>query len=324
MRSLSGIKPTGKIHLGNYFGAIKQFIENQDKYENFYFIPDYHSLTSNPSKSQLEEDSFDIVVAYLALGLNPEKSTIFFQSSVKEHCELTWILSNITPLPLLQRAHAYKDALSKNKILNSAVFFYPVLMAADILMYDADVIPVGKDQKQHVEIARDLAIKFNNIYGETFKLPEPYILENSKVVPGTDGNKMSKSYNNTIKIFGTDKEIKESIMGIVTDSKSVEEPKEPKTCNIFKIYKLFLSKEEENNLKKRYKKGNVGYGTLKKELLEIFMEYFKEARKKREELLKNREYIEKVLKDGANRARFIAEKKLKIVKEKIGLLGRKY
>lgn len=324
MRSLSGIQPSGTLHIGNYFGAIKQFIENQNKYEGFYFVADYHALTSHPKAENLTKNTYDIILDYLALGLDPEKSTIFLQSDVPEHTELTWFLTNVTPVALLERAHSYKDKTSKGIAANHGLFTYPVLMAADILMYDPDIVPVGKDQKQHVEITRDIAIKFNNSYSEIFKLPEPKIMESVAVVPGTDGQKMSKSYNNTIEMFASKKQLKKQVMGIVTDSTPLEEPKDPETCNVFALYKLFASKEKQEEMRQNYLAGNYGYGHAKKELLNTILEYFAPYREKREELENNMDYVKQVLADGAKKARTIAIEKIKTIKKELGLVGNIY
>lgn len=323
-RSISGIQPSGILHLGNYFGAMKQFIDNQKQYEGFYFVADYHSLTSLTDPKTLRENSYNIVLDYLALGLDPEKSTIFLQSDVPEHTELTWLLSNITPVGLLERGHSYKDKTSKGFSANTGLLTYPVLMAADILMYDADVVPVGKDQKQHLEMARDIAIKFNQQYEvELFKLPEPQILESLAVVPGTDGQKMSKSYGNTINMFASKKELKKQVMSIVTDSTPLEEPKDPDN-NIVKLYELFATKEAVQEMKDKFTAGNYGYGHAKNELLNAILEYFKEAREKREELANNMEYVQSILDQGSKRARAIAIEKIKAAKVAVGLAGNIY
>lgn len=323
-RSISGIQPSGILHLGNYFGAMKQFIDNQDKYEGFYFIADYHSLTSLTDPKTLKENSYNIVLDYLALGLDPEKSTIFLQSDVPEVTELSWLFSNVTPVGLLERGHSYKDKTAKGFSPNTGLLTYPVLMAADILLYNADVVPVGKDQKQHLEMTRDIAMKFNQQYGvELFKLPEPMILESLAVIPGTDGQKMSKSYGNTINMFASKKELKKQVMSIVTDSTPLEEPKNPDN-NIVKIYELFASKEKVEEMKQKFLAGNYGYGHAKNELLEAILEYFKDAREKREELAKNPEYIESVLKKGAEKARSIARKRIQEAKKAVGLIGNAY
>lgn len=323
-RSLSGIQPSGVLHIGNYFGAIKQFIDNQGEYEGLYFVADYHSLTTSPTPENLRENSYNIVLDYLALGLNPEKSTIFFQSDVPEHTELYWFLSNLTPVALMERGHSYKDKIDKGFSPNMGLLSYPILMAADILIYDSDVVPVGKDQKQHLEMARDIAIKFNEKYGgEYFKLPEPLILKDSAVVPGVDGQKMSKSYNNTINMFATKKELKKQIMSIVTDSTPLEEPKDPEN-NITQLYSLFATKEQVEEMKDKFRRGNYGYGHAKNELLEAILEYFKDARDRREDLVNNPEKVKKILKEGAEKARKIAKEKLIEVKKTIGLLGNAY
>ncbi|MGL4868074.1 MAG: tryptophan--tRNA ligase [Cetobacterium sp.] len=323
-RSISGIQPSGILHLGNYFGAMKQFIENQKNYEGFYFIADYHSLTSLTNPQSLREDSYNIVLDYLALGLDPEKSTIFLQSDVPEHVELMWLLSSITPVGLLERGHSYKDKVTKGFSANTGLLTYPVLMASDILMYDADIVPVGKDQKQHLEMTRDIALKFNQQYEvELFKLPEPQILESLAVIPGTDGQKMSKSYGNTINMFASKKELKKQVMSIVSDSTPLEEPKNPDN-NIVKIYELFATKEEVQIMKDKFIAGNYGYGHAKTELLNAILEYFKEAREKREELANNMEYVEAVLAKGAAKARAIAQEKITAAKKAVGLAGNAY
>lgn len=323
-RSISGIQPSGILHLGNYFGAMKQFIDNQDSYEGFYFIADYHSLTSLTDPKTLRENSYNIVLDYLALGLDPEKSTIFLQSDVPEHTELTWLLSNITPVGLLERGHSYKDKTAKGFSANTGLLTYPVLMAADILMYDADIVPVGKDQKQHLEMTRDIAMKFNQQYEvELFKLPEPQILESLAVVPGTDGQKMSKSYGNTINMFASKKELKKQVMSIVTDSTPLEESKNPDN-NITKLYELFATKEQVEEMKAKFVAGNYGYGHAKTELLNAILDYFKDARERREELVNNMEYVEEVLAKGAIKARTLAKEKITKAKLAVGLAGNAY
>ena len=322
-RSLSGIQPSGILHLGNYFGAIKQFIESQDKCEGLYFVADYHSLTSGTSPESLRENSYNVVLDYLALGLDPEKSTIFLQSDVPEHTELYWILSNLTPVALMERGHSFKDKIEKGISPNMGLLSYPILMAADILIYDTDIVPVGKDQKQHVEMTRDIAIKFNEKYGEMFKLPEEKILENTAIVVGVDGLKMSKSYNNTINMFLSKKELKKQIMSIVTDSTPLEEPKDPEN-NIVKLYSLFVTPEKVQEMKNKFKAGNYGYGHGKNELLETVLEYFKEARERREEFAANPELVNEILRKGAEKARGLAKNKIIEVKKMVGLLGNRY
>ncbi|EEY34890.1 tryptophan--tRNA ligase [Pseudoleptotrichia goodfellowii] len=320
MRSLSGIQPSGNLHIGNYFGAIKQFVEFQDKYEGLYFLANYHALTSSPKGEDLKRNTVNAILDYLALGLDPEKSIIFLQSDVPEHTELSWILANVAPMGLLERAHSYKDKTAKGIKPNVGLFTYPILMAADILMYDPDVVPVGKDQKQHVEITRDIAIKFNETYGkEVFKLPEEKIVENVAVVPGVDGDKMSKSYGNVINMFIPKKEIKKQIMGIVTDSTPLEEPKNPDN-NITKLYSLLATEAEVEEMKRKFSEGNYGYGHAKNELFEKFIDYFNPFIEKREKLEKNIDYVYDVLKEGAFKARSIAQKKMEEVRSTVGLL----
>ena len=323
MRSLSGIQASGVLHIGNYFGAIKQFVENQEKNEGLYFIADYHALTSLRDPKAVRENTLNAAMDFLALGLDPEKSIIFVQSDVPEHTELMWILMNITPVGLLERAVSYKEKVEKGLSPNAGLLTYPVLMAADILMYDPDIVPVGKDQKQHIEMARDIATKFNGEYGETFKLPEEETLKEVAVVPGTDGQKMSKSYGNTIQMFATKAELKKQVMSIVTDSTPLEEPKDPEN-NITKLYELFATKEELAEMKRKFSEGGYGYGHGNTELLNKILEYFGEARAKREELVKNPEYLEEVLRKGAKKARAMAIEKLKEVKKAVGLIGDVY
>lgn len=325
-RSLSGIQPSGTLHLGNYFGAMRQFIENQNsgKYEGFYFIADYHALTSLTNPEVLRESTKNIILDYLAIGLDPEKSTLYLQSDVPEHVELSWLLSNITPVGLMERGHSYKDKVAKGLFPNTGLLTYPILMACDILIYDTDVVPVGKDQKQHLEMTRDLAMKFNQQYNvDFFKLPEPLILDELAIVPGTDGQKMSKSYGNTINMFAPKKVLKKQVMSIVTDSTPLEEPKNPDN-NVSQLYKLFVTEEKYQEMREKFKAGGYGYGHAKKELLEAILEYFKEARARREELEKNPSYVEEVLKKGALKARTIAIKKVTEAKKIVGLMGNVY
>ncbi|MBQ3436935.1 MAG: tryptophan--tRNA ligase [Fusobacterium sp.] len=323
-RSLSGIQPSGILHLGNYFGAIKQFLDFQNTYEGFYFIADYHSLTSLTEPKSLTENTYNIVLDYLALGLDPNKSTIFLQSNIPEHVEMMWLLSNVTPVGLLERGHSYKDKLAKGFFPNTGLLTYPVLMASDILMYDSDLVPVGKDQKQHLEMTRDIAMKFNQQYGvEFFKLPEPLILDDSAVIPGTDGQKMSKSYGNTINMFASKKNLKQQVMSIVTDSTPLEEPKNPDN-NIAKIYALFNNINKQNELKEKFLAGGFGYGHAKNELLESILEYFGEAREKREKLKENMNLVHEILNEGSKKARIIAIEKIKKAKEIVGLVGNIY
>ncbi len=326
MRALSGIKPTGTLHIGNYFGAAKQFEMMQEKsFEGYYFIADCHTLNSYPEPEELTKNTWNIVMDYLAFGLDPDKSVIFLQSQVPEVVELAFILGNYTPMGLLQRAHSYKDKTAKNEAVNVGLFYYPLLMAADILLYKSNVVPVGKDQKQHVEIARDIAEKFNLHYQkDVFVLPEPYIPEDVAIVPGTDGQKMSKSYGNTIEMFAEMSTIKKQIMGIVTDSTPLEDPKDPETCNVYNIYKLFVDKERSEDMAQKLRAGGYGYGHAKKELLAAFHEFFEPMRAKRTELEKNRELVEKVLKEGCEKARAVAIETIKEVKKTVGLVGNIY
>src|SRR3990167_3684395 len=254
---LSGVKPTGRPHIGNYFGAMKQFVDLQDGYECLFMIADYHALNFIQNKEEMHDNIVDLTLDYLAIGLNPKTSVIFRQSDVPAHTELAWIFDTITTMPYLMRAHAFKDAEAKDKEISVGTFNYPMLMAADILLYDTDVVPVGQDQKQHVEYARDTAQKFNRIFGETFKLPEPFILPHVETVPGTDGRKMSKSYGNTIPLFATDEEIKKAVMSIPTDSKGVDEPKNPDESIIFSIHKLLLDADKLKDLRTKYEKGGM-------------------------------------------------------------------
>ncbi len=320
-RILSGVQPSGKTHVGNYLGAIRQHIEMQKDYECFLFIADLHALTTVRDAELMRKQSYELAVAYLALGLDPKKTAFFKQSSLPEHAELCWIFDCITKMPFIERAHAWKDAQAKGKKeVTVGLFNYPVLMSADILLYQPDLVPVGKDQKQHVEIARDIATNFNQTFGETFKLPDAFIKEDVAVVPGTDGQKMSKSYGNTIDLFGTDSELKKQVMGIITDSTPLEEPKNPETCNVFKLYKLFADKKEIQELAAKYKAGGMGYGDAKKTLLSKLMEYFADARTKYNEILPKKDYVYGILEDGAKRAKKVAANTLETAKKKIGYI----
>ncbi len=322
-RLVTGVKPSGFPHLGNYLGAIRPAIELQNEYEEaFFFIADLHSLTTVRNAAEHREYIRGVALDFLALGLDPQKVTLFRQSDLPEHAELSWILSCITPFGLMDRAHAWKDAVAKKlKDPTVGLFTYPVLMAADILLYQANIVPVGKDQKQHVEIARDLADKFNHTFGETFTLPEPSIPEEIASIPGTDGtHKMSKSYKNTIEIFGAEEVIRKQIMGIKTDSKAVEEPKDPDTDTVFKLYCLIATATEIENLRDKYLAGGFGYGEAKKLLANKYLEYFAEARQKRIELTKDLGYLDEVLATGAQKAKKFASQTLTTVKKKVGLL----
>ncbi len=320
MRVLTGIQPSGILHLGNYFGSIKQMLEYQGKSDLFIFIANYHALTSLKDANALKENTIDAAISFLSLGIDPNKATFWVQSDVKEVLELYWILSSYTPMGLLERAHSYKDKVAKGIIANHGLFSYPVLMAADILLYDSNIIPVGKDQVQHVEITRDIAVKFNNAHGDIFTLPEFKIDENVATVPGIDGAKMSKSYGNTINIFTTQKELKKQTGKIVTDSTPLEEPKEWENCNIYKLCKLFMENEELLELQERYKSGKEGYGHFKATLKDKIWDYFSQAREKREYYLSHKDEVRDILNEGAKKARTIATKKMQIIREKVGIL----
>lgn len=318
----SGIQPSGTPHLGNYLGAMRNTVTMQNKFHCRIFIADLHALTTVRDPKKMREATLEIVIDYLALGLDPEKTIFFRQSDVPAHTELAWILSCQTPAGLLERAHAYKDAIAKGtKEATAGLLFYPVLMAADILLYQPDLVPVGKDQKQHIEIARDLAIKFNHHFGETFKLPEEYTPEDVGTIIGTDGEqKMSKSYGNTIDFFAEESILKKQVMGIKTDSTPLEKPKNPETCAVFKLYRYFSSPEEQNTLAEKYRQGGFGYGEAKRILLQKILEYFGPYRKKRIELQSDLSYVEQVLKEGAKKAQDIANSTLHMVKKRVGIV----
>ncbi|MBI3336406.1 tryptophan--tRNA ligase [Candidatus Peregrinibacteria bacterium] len=320
MRVLSGIQPSGQLHLGNYFGSIKPNLEYVGKAdESFFFIADLHALTSVRDPKELRQMRFETVLDYLACGFDPKKATIYAQSMIPEHTELMWILSCIAPMGLLERAVSYKEKVEKGIDATVGLFNYPVLMAADILLYDANIVPVGRDQKQHVEIARDLAQKFNHFYGGgTLVVPEPEVRPEVAVVPGTDGQKMSKSYGNIIPLFGSEQEIKKAIMGIVTDSLTANAPKNPDKCTVYQIHKLFLSEKESNKLADLYREG-MAYGEAKKKLFETSMDVFEPMRKKRAELEKKKDYILKVLQEGAAKACSVAESTMERVRKAVGL-----
>ena len=319
MRILSGIQPSGKLHIGNYFGMIQPALKLQEQGETFLFIADYHALTTLRNPDDLREYSRDVALDLLACGLDPEKTALYRQSDVPQVTELMWLLSVVTPMGLLERCHSYKDKVAKGIAASHGLFAYPVLMTADIVAVQSDVVPVGKDQKQHIEVARDVAIKFNNQYGEVFKVPEPSILDHVAVVPGVDGQKMSKAYNNTIEIFGTPKAAKKSIMSIVTDSKTVDEPKDPDSCNIFALYSLFATENERGAMAERYRAGGMGYGDAKKELLGLFEKHFEPMRSKREELQKDASYVDDVLSQGAAKANEEATRTLSQARKAMGL-----
>jgi len=319
MRVLSGIQPSGILHIGNYFGAMRQHLALQHENEGFYFIAEYHALTSNPKPEDLHSRVFDVTADYLSLGLDPEKTVLWRQSDVPEVIELEWILSCITPMGLMERCVSYKDKIAQGISSNHGLFSYPLLQAADILAFNSDLVPVGADQKQHIEVTRDIAKKFNSTYGETLVIPKEHIVHSVAIVPGLDGRKMSKSYNNTIEIFESEKSMRKKIMRIKTDSLGVEEPKNPDTCNIFALLKLVADSDELTEWENRYLAGGMGYGDAKKRLAELMTNYFKPYREKREELGKDHDYLRKVLKDGADRARTIARETLNNVRDAVGL-----
>ena len=319
MRILTGIQPSGIPHLGNYFGAMRQVCALQNKGESFLFIADYHALTTSPVPQTLRDNVWNLALDFTACGIDLEKTVFFRQSDVPEVCELAWVLNTVTPVGLLERAHSYKDKIAKGFSPNNGLFSYPVLMAADILLYRSDLVPVGKDQKQHLEITRDVAIKFNNEYGEIFTIPEGYIPDEVAIVPGTDGQKMSKSYGNTIPIFGREKEIKKAVMNIVTDCKGLEEPKDPDKCNVFALYKLFATAEETEKMRENYLGGNYGYGHAKLALFEKIWTHFEPMRRRRAELEANPDYLRDALRRNGERAREEAAKMMSRVREAVGL-----
>lgn len=319
MRILSGIQPSGKLHIGNYFGMMKPAIELQQQGEAFLFIADYHALTTVQDAETLRGMVTDVALDFLACGLDPEKTAFYRQSDVPEVQELTWLLSIVCPMGLLERCHSYKDKTARGIAATHGLFAYPVLMAADILSVQSTTVPVGRDQKQHVEVTRDLALKFNNQFGEVFTVPEPSIRDTVAVVPGIDGQKMSKSYDNTLEIFGSPNDLKKRVMRIVTDSKDLEDPKDPDTCNVFALYKLFASGEEQADLAGRYRAGRFGYGTAKKELLAEINGHFEPMRQKRAELENNMDYVDEVLRKGAEKARAETQKTLQAARKAAGL-----
>jgi tryptophanyl-tRNA synthetase len=320
MRILSGIQPSGALHLGNYFGMMRPSVELQHKGEAFYFIANYHSMTSLFDAAERRKYSLDVALDFLACGLDPKKSVFFKQSDVPEVTELAWMLTTLTPMGLLERGTSYKDKIARGIAPNHGIFAYPVLMAADILIYDSNIVPVGRDQKQHVEMTRDMAIKFNEQYGETFVIPEPQIREEVAVVPGTDGQKMSKSYGNTIEIFGEEKAVRKKVMGILMDSRTPQEPKPDADRNLaIQLLKLVAPQEVAKDFESRLRAGGLGYGDLKKALFEHYWNYFAEPRKKRAELAANPDYVNKVLADGAQKARALARKVLDRAKVASGL-----
>lgn len=322
MRILSGIQPSGSLHLGNYFGAIRQFLAFQSDHDCYYFIASYHALTTQRRAEDLRKNIQEIAASYLALGLDPNRCVLFDHSDLPEHHELAWILSCLAPVGLLQRAHSYKDKTARGIEASMGLFAYPVLMAADILMYSADLVPVGKDQKQHVEIARDLAIRFNNEWGDLLRVPEPHILEQTAVVPGLDGAKMSKSYGNAIDLFEEPKDLKKKIMSIVTDPTPVEDPKDPDRSTIYSLYSLFATDEEKSEMADRFRAGGYGYGEAKKALLEKVESKFGPLREARKNYLSRPQDLEDVLAEGARRARLVAQPLMEKVRTAVGLTAR--
>ena len=320
MKVLSGIQPTGRFHWGNYFGAIRQYIDLQDNEQAFYFIADYHALTTVREPEILKGYVRNAALDLLALGLKPEQATLFRQSDVPEVTELTWLLMTVTQMHLLEKCHAYKDKKAKGIAADAGLFTYPVLMAADILLYDSDTVPVGLDQVQHIEVTRDIASRFNNIYGvEALNLPNAKVVESAAKVPGTDGEKMSKSYNNTIELFDTPKRIKKKINSVKTDSSGVEDKKNPETCAVFDLYKLFATEDQQAELAERYRTGGMGYGEAKKLVNAAAAEHFAEARERREQLEQNPDTLEDILRDGSGRARAVACEVLDRVRSACGL-----
>ncbi|HOV78758.1 MAG TPA: tryptophan--tRNA ligase [Bacillota bacterium] len=319
MRVLSGIQPSGSLHLGNYFGMMKRMVEYQESSELFCFLVNYHALTSVFDANFLRKQTVEAACDFLALGLDPEKTVFWVQSDVPEVTELTWLLSNVTGMGLLERNHSYKDKTAKGIPASNGLFSYPVLMAADILLYGGEKVPVGKDQKQHLEIARDIAERFNNTYGVTFVVPEPDIEEDFAIVPGIDGQKMSKSYGNTIEIFSDEKTLREKIMKIKTDSTPVHLPKPVEGNTLFDIYSLFLDDRGKESLKERFLTPGLKYGDVKKELFSLIWEYFRPYRKKREELVKDKSYVTEIMKKGAQKARRVAVSYLERARRNVGL-----
>jgi len=320
MRILSGIQPSGALHLGNYFGMMKPAIELQEKGEAFYFVANYHSMTSLFEAEQRRKNTLDVALDFLACGLDPKKAVFFRQSDVPEVTELTWLLTTVTPMGLLERGTSYKDKIAKGIAPNHGLFAYPVLMAADILIYDSNIVPVGRDQKQHVEMTRDIAARFNETYGRTFVIPEPQIRDEVAVVPGIDGQKMSKSYGNTIEIFGDEKSARKKILGIVMDSRTPQEPKADADRNLaIQLLKLVAPPDAAKEAEDRLRAGGLGYGDLKKTLFEHYWNCFAVSRAKRAELAANLDYVDQVLREGATRARAVADKVLKRARAAGGL-----
>lgn len=319
MKILSGIQPSGQLHIGNYFGMMQTMISQMETSELYVFIVDLHALTSVQQRDRLATGTLEAAADFLALGLDPDKCIFWVQSDVPEVCELTWVLSTLAPMGLIERCHSYKDKVAKGIAASHGLFSYPVLMAADILLYQAERVPVGKDQKQHLEVARDIAMKFNNQYGDTFVIPEPAISKSTATVPGVDGQKMSKSYGNTIPIFLEGKQLKKRVMAIETDATPIEDPKDPENCNLYKIMELFASSERMQEINKLYVEGGAAYGYLKLELLDLLNDKFGDARKKKQEYLADPEMLRAILRQGADKARTKAAVTLDLVRDRIGL-----
>ncbi len=320
MRVLSGIQPSGKLHIGNYFGAIAQMLKLQEEHQLFAFIANYHALSGGAKLEELKQNTFEVAVDFLSLGIDPERTIFWTQSHVKEVLELYWILSRYTPVGLLERGHSYKDKVAKGISPSHALFSYPVLMAADILLYDANKVPVGKDQIQHLEMTRDIAIKFNNEHGDIFTIPEAIVESSVAVVPGIDGAKMSKSYDNTIEIFMEEKPLQKRCNKIVTDSTPLGEPLDPESCNVYALATLFLDEDNKIDLANRYRSGEFGYGHFKKELKELIWDHFAPARAKRAYYLQHPEEVFAILELGASKAKAIAQEKMAIVRDAVGIL----
>lgn len=320
MRVLSGIQPTGKIHWGNYFGAIRQFINLQSTPDQaYYFVANLHALTTIRDKAVLEENTLGVVLDFLALGLDPNKATLFVQSEVPEVSQLCWLLLTVTPMGLLERCHAYKEKKTNGLTADAGLFNYPILMAADIIIYDSDLVPVGEDQLQHIEVARDVAARFNHLFGETFVLPKGYVLDNSAKVPGTDGQKMSKSYNNTIQVFEEQKQLRKKIMRIQTDSRPMEEPKNPDECPLFQLYQLFGDEQGIAELREIYAKGGFGYGMVKGLVADAAEKVFGPARERRAEWASKPKEVREILDAGAANARKKAKEVLLRAQENCGI-----
>ncbi len=318
MKVLSGIQPSGRLHIGNYFGALRQHLALQEDNECLYFMASYHALTTVQDPGEMRQNTLDVALDYLTLGLDPTRTLLFRQQDVPEVTELTWIFSCVTPMGLLERAHSYKDKVGRGIMPNVGLFSYPILMAADILIYRSNLVPVGMDQKQHIEITRDIASKFNSRFGDIFPLPDGYILEETAVVPGVDGRKMSKSYGNEIEIFDEGSSLKRRVMSIVTDSTPVEEPKDPETSTPFLLLKLVSSPEEAEYWADRYRAGGMGYGEVKKRLLELLNEFFGPLRDRRRELARDSAYVEDVLRESGRKARNLAHQTMELVREATG------